>query len=103
MKQMMKQMGMEMEPLEDVERIVITTAKGDWVFDAAEVVKMTMQGSATYQITGQARFVASTPAIPESDVALVREQTGASEEAVRAALDATGGDIAEAIVKLSRL
>jgi len=102
MKQMMKQMGMEMEQLEGVERIVITTAKGDWVFDAADVVKMTMQGSATYQITGEARFVPSAPAIPESDVALVREQTGASEEAVRSALDATGGDIAEAILRLSK-
>jgi len=102
MKQMMKQMGMEMEQLEGVERIVITTAKGDWVFDAADVVKMTMQGASTYQITGEARFVPSTPVIPESDVALVREQTGASEEAVRSALDATGGDIAEAILRLSK-
>ena len=100
MKQMMDKMGMSMEPLEGVERIVISTAKGDYVFDAAEVVVMTMQGMKTYQITGEPRFVAKVPAISEEDVRLIMEQTKAPEDKVRKALTETRGDIAEAILKL---
>jgi nascent polypeptide-associated complex subunit alpha len=100
MKQMMDKLGMEMEPLEGVERIVISTSKGNYVFDAAEVVAMTMQGVRTFQITGEPRFEAKAPAVPEEDVRLVMEQTKAPEEKVRRALAETKGDIAEAILRL---
>jgi nascent polypeptide-associated complex subunit alpha len=91
---------MEMQSLEGVERIVITTAKGEYVFDAAEVVAMTMQGVTTYQVTGEPRFQAKAPAISEEDVRLVMEQTKAPEEKVRKVLAETRGDIAEAILRL---
>jgi nascent polypeptide-associated complex subunit alpha len=103
MKQMMDKMGMSMEPLEGVERIVITTAQGTYVFDAAEVVAMTMQGVRTFQITGEPRFEEKAPVatpVPEEDVRLVMEQTKAPEEKVRKALAETKGDIAEAILRL---
>jgi nascent polypeptide-associated complex subunit alpha len=101
MKQMMKQMGMEMEPIEDVQRIVITTGKGEYIFEQAEVVAVTMQGVTTYQLTGEATFHPAVPEIPDEDVHLVMEQTGVPEEKVRATLLATRGDIAEAILRLS--
>ncbi|HMA04780.1 MAG TPA: nascent polypeptide-associated complex protein [Methanomicrobiales archaeon] len=100
MKQMMDKMGMSMEPLEGVERVVISTAKGEYVFDAAEVVAMTMQGVKTFQITGEPRFEAKGPVISEEDVRLVMEQTKAPEEKVRRTLAETRGDIAEAILRL---
>jgi len=100
MKQMMDKMGMSMEPLDGVERIVISTAKGDYVFDAAEVVAMTMQGVRTFQITGEPRFEAKAPPVSEEDVKLVAEQTKAPEEQVRRTLAETKGDIAEAILRL---
>ena len=100
MKQMMNKLGMEMEPLEGVERIVITTAKGNYVFDGAEVVAMTMQGVKTFQITGEPRFEAKAPAVSDEDVKLVMEQTKAPEEKVRRTLAETKGDIAEAILRL---
>jgi len=101
MKQMMKQLGMEMETIEDVRRIVIETGSGNYVFDGAEVVATIMQGVTTYQITGEARFEPAAIEIPEDDVRLVMEQTGASAEAARGALKATGGDIAGAILRLT--
>jgi nascent polypeptide-associated complex subunit alpha len=100
MKQMMDKLGMEMVPLEGVERVVISTATGNYVFDAAEVVAMTMQGVKTYQITGEPRFEPKLPAVSEEDVRLVMEQTRAPEEKVRSALAETKGDIAEAILRL---
>ncbi|MDI6866242.1 nascent polypeptide-associated complex protein [Methanoculleus sp.] len=101
MKQMMKQMGMEMEEIEGVERVVIQTVGGDYIFDEPQVVATRMQGITTYQITGEPRFEEAIPEIPDEDVALVASQTGATDEVARAALIETRGDIAEAILKLS--
>jgi nascent polypeptide-associated complex subunit alpha len=100
MKQMMKQLGMQVEQIEDVEQVLIITPKGRYIFDAAEVSAMTMQGVTTFQIAGQHRFEAATPTIPDDDVKLVMEQTNRPEEAARAALVEAKGDIAEAILKL---
>ena len=102
MKQMMKQMGMEMEEIEGVEKVVIYTPAGNYIFDDAQVVATTMQGVTTYQLTGEARFEEAAPEIPDDDVALVASQAGATEEAARAALVETRGDIAEAILKLAQ-
>ena len=97
---MMNKLGMEMEPMEGVERIVISTAKGNYIFDGAEVVAMTMQGVKTFQITGEPRFEPKAPPIADEDVKLVMEQTKAPEEKVRRTLAETRCDIAEAILRL---
>jgi nascent polypeptide-associated complex subunit alpha len=101
MKQMMKQLGMDVRPVEDVQEIVITTPQGRYVFDQAEVAIMKMQGVTTWQITGEPRFEEGQTRIPEEDVALVAEQAGVSEDKARSALEESKGDIADAILKLS--
>lgn len=98
----MKKLGMSVEQIEDVQSIVIKTPKGDWVFDSAEVQAMTMQGVTTFQIQGTPRFIESAPDIPKEDVTMVASQANVSEEKARAALVATKGDIAEAIMKLAQ-
>ncbi len=102
MKQMMKQLGMDVQPIENVERIVISTSEGQYIFDSAEVTIMKMQGNVSYQITGDPVFEEKRAEIPESDIALVIEQTGSAPEEVRAALTETKGDIAEAIIRLAK-
>jgi len=97
----MKKLGMQVEPIEDVQSIVIKTPKGNWIFDAAEVTAMTMQGTTTYQVTGNPRFEEAAVEIPAEDIAMVAEQAQVSPEKAKEALVATNGDIAEAIVKLS--
>ena len=52
MKAMMKKLGMNVESIEDVQSIIIKTPKGNYIFDSADVQAMTMQGTTTYQITG---------------------------------------------------
>jgi len=98
----MKQIGMQMEPIEDVQKLVIYTKKGNYIFDSAEVTAMTMQGITTYQVAGQVRFEPAVPEIPDDDVKLVSEQAGVSREAAREALVSCNGDIAEAILKVSK-
>lgn len=101
MKQMMKKMGMEMETIDDARRVIIETPRGNYVFDAPEIAIMKMQGSSTYQITGEPAFEEAAVEVPEDDVTLVADQTQADRDEARRALEACRGDIAEAIVMLS--
>ena len=99
---MMKKMGMEVAPIENVSSIVITTPEGRYVFDGGEVVAMTMQGVTTYQISGgEPRFEPARPEIPDDDVSLVADQAGVTADEARAALESTDGDIAGAILALA--
>jgi nascent polypeptide-associated complex subunit alpha len=103
MKAMMKKLGMNVEPIEDVQSIVIKTSRGNWVFEAGtEVAAMTMQGQTTYQVTGTPRFEPAAVEIPGEDVTMVAAQANVSVEKAREALVATKGDIAEAIMKLAQ-
>ncbi|WP_435075739.1 nascent polypeptide-associated complex protein [Halorubrum sp. HHNYT27] len=120
MKQMMKQMGIDVEEI-DAERVVIETADGDLVFDDAQVTKMDAQGQETYQIVGSPSEVesgsaagaagaveaadadedtADDDAIPDEDVALVAERAGVPQSKAREALEDTNGDLAAAIAAL---
>ncbi len=96
MKQMMKQMGIGSEEL-DAKSVVIETTDGKLIVDNPQVVKITMQGQVSFQISGTVRKESS---ISEDDVKMVAEQAGVQEQDARAALESSDGDIAEAIMKL---
>jgi nascent polypeptide-associated complex subunit alpha len=120
MNQMMRQLGIDVQDVEDVQEVVIRTPTKDIVFDAPSVTIMTAQGQKTYQVVGNPKVVpksggAAPPAspksapppppvklaIPEEDVTLVAQQAGKSPTEARKALEASNGDIAEAIVRLT--
>ncbi|GGL31514.1 NagC family transcriptional regulator [Halarchaeum grantii] len=109
MKQMMKQMGIDVEEI-DAEEVVIKTADGrELVFDDADVTQMDARGQQTYQVIGDPEEREATAsggdaddeeaagAIPESDVEIVVQRTGATPEEARAALEGADGDLATAI------
>ncbi|MEF8780585.1 MAG: nascent polypeptide-associated complex protein [Haloferacaceae archaeon] len=122
MKQMMKQMGIDVTEI-DATEVVVRTEEEDLVFDAPQVTRMDAQGQQTYQIVGEPsrRETGETAAegtdesgdadgaaseleadddIPDSDVAIVAERAGASEAAAREALEAEDGNLAAAISRL---
>ncbi|MFA5395101.1 MAG: nascent polypeptide-associated complex protein [Methanomicrobiales archaeon] len=102
MKQMMKQLGMKMEEIEGVERVVVYTTEGEYVFEPAEVVVTIMQGQKTYQLQGsEPVFFPKEVAIPNEDVMLVAEQAQVSPDKARAALKEANGEIADAIIRLT--
>ena len=101
MKQMMKQMGIDVKELQDVQEVIIRMADSNIVIENANVTIMKVQGSETYQIVGDAKEVPKELEIPAEDIKLVMEQTGVSEEEARKALRNSNGDLAEAIVSLS--
>jgi nascent polypeptide-associated complex subunit alpha len=119
MKQMMEQMGIDIEEI-DAEEVIIRTGDSELVFSNADVQRMDAQGQETYQIVGspetRERSAAAgkadtgddgesdesdgTGGIPQADVELVAGRTGASEERAREALEATDGDLAAAVERL---
>lgn len=101
MKAAMRKMGMTMEEIENVEKVVVYTPQGNYVFENAQVVGIKMQGQTSYQLTGDVRFEEAEVQIPEDDIKLVASQTGKSDEEAETALKESKGDIAEAILKLS--
>ena len=101
MKAAMRKMGMKMDEIENVEKVVVYTAQGNYVFENAQVVGITMQGQTSYQLSGDVHFEEAEVVIPDEDVSLVAVQTGKTEDEARAALKECKGDMAEAILKLS--
>ena len=110
MKQMMEQMGIDVDEI-DAEEVIIRTGDGEELyFSDAEVTRMDARGQQTYQIVGEPETreaggvdADAEPAgaeIPDSDVEIVATRTGASEEEARVALEETDGDLAAAVERL---
>lgn len=99
MQQMMKKLGMQQEEL-DATEVIIRTADGDIIIKNPQVSKVNMMGQTTYQVVGNEEK--ATTEIRDDDVAVVAEQAGVSKEFARAALEDAKGDIAEAILLLTK-
>jgi nascent polypeptide-associated complex subunit alpha len=104
MKRMMKRMGIVTEEIGDVTEVIIKTTTKEYVFKDAVVTAVEIQGQKTYQIIGEPEVFevgkGEILKISEEDIALVVEQTGASEEDAKKALAECDGKPAEAILKL---
>ena len=120
MKQMMKQMGIDVTEL-DAEEVVIRTADEELVFSDVQVTRMDAQGQETYQVVGEPEVHEAGEAagaveagdeatadadagdeatIPEDDVELVATRAGVSKGDAREALESEDGDLAAAIARL---
>lgn len=112
MEQMMEQMGIDVEDIDATEVVIRQSDGTKLVFDDPDVTRMDARGQQTYQVIGEpteqeASEETETTSeeggdddVPQSDVDLVAERTGVSEADARAALEATGGDLAAAIDSL---
>ena len=94
---LMKKMGIKSQSI-DAEEVVIKGPK-TIVIKEPQVTMMEVQGQKTFQISGR---VEESVEENEDDLKVIMEQTGASEEEARKALDDSQGDIAEAIIKLKK-
>lgn len=123
MKQMMKQMGIDVTELE-AEEVIIRTADEELVFTGAQVTRMDAQGQETYQIVGDPESrprgeggsasavesgddavvdvegEAAGAEIPDSDIQIVAQRAGVGKDEAREALEAENGDLAAAIARL---
>jgi nascent polypeptide-associated complex subunit alpha len=103
MQRSMKQMGMDMKDVKGVTEVVIKFKNKELVIANPKVNLMNFMGQDTYQISGKTkeRKIEAELIIPDDDVDLVATQTGVTPEEARKTLEETGGDLAEAIMRLS--
>jgi nascent polypeptide-associated complex subunit alpha len=101
--QMMKQMGIQQQDVEATE-VIIRSADKELIISNPSVQKVNMMGQINFQISGdvEERSLESTPDINEDDIKTVMEQTSKSEEECRKAIENSKGDLAEAIMSLSK-
>jgi len=98
---MMKKMGMNMEEVAGVKEVLIITESKEIRLLSPSVTIMNVQGQKSYQVQADKEEERVLKVdIPEEDVKLVASQTGVSEQEARSALEETGGEPAEAIIKL---
>jgi nascent polypeptide-associated complex subunit alpha len=116
MKQMMEQMGIDMDDI-DAEEVIIRTPNEELYFDDAEVQLMEAQGQKTYQVVGEPNTrelegetgagseasedeAADSGGVPAEDVELVAMRADVGEDTAREALEAADGDLAAAVERL---
>ena len=108
MKQAMKKMGIKQNTVDGVTEVIIRTNEKEIVIRNAEVICVEMGGSKSYQVSGseEERMLGSASereakvSFPQEDVELVMSQTGCDAQKAVAALEATDGQPAEAIIKI---
>lgn len=103
-RRMMKQMGLKMDEMGDIERVIMQGPKREIVIEGPTVAAIDMQGQKMYQVVGgkiTEEALEAVVSIPEEDVLLVAQQTGVSMERARVALEDSEGDLARAILMLT--
>lgn len=108
-KRMMEKMGMKLDQIEGVTEVLIRTPTREIVIEEPVVTSVVVQGQRMYQVAGGStrERAPSTetpePEVPEEDAKLVADQTGRTLDEAKAALKESGGDLAEAILRLQKL
>ncbi len=107
-KRMMQKMGMKIDEIDGVTEVLIRTATREIIIEQPVVTSVVVQGQRMYQVTGGSAHErtpsaeAAQPEVPEEDVNLVVAQTGKTVDEAKAALKESGGDLAEAILRLKQ-
>jgi len=103
MQQMMKQMGIQQVEI-PAQEVIIRTADKDLIIRNPSVIKVNMMGQESLQISGDIEEQERSPAsaITADDIRTVMEQAKVNEKTARKALEDAKGDLAEAILNLSK-
>jgi nascent polypeptide-associated complex subunit alpha len=95
---MMSKMGIKQEEI-PAKRVIIEGEEENIIIENPAVVKITMQGNESFQISGD--ISVQEKGISEDDIKQVMEKTGKKRLEVEIALKEANGDLAEAILALS--
>jgi len=104
MMQVMKRAGLTIEPLDNVEEVIVKLKDKELLIRKPQVTTMKMGSQTIFQIMGEVEertiSLEEEVQISDEDVQLVASQAGVSLEEARKALRATKGDLARAILYL---
>src|SRR2546428_6690103 len=100
---MMQRMGMQVQQLDEVTKVIMETPTKRIIIDNPEVAIVTVQGQTVYQVGGgTAREEGPAGASTQEDAKLVASQAGVSVDEAAKALQQSGGDLAQAIIVLKQ-
>ena len=103
---MMQRMGMQVEQVDNVTRVIIESASKKIIIDEPEVAIVKVQGQTVYQVGGGRSREEGPPAVSAAsaadDAKLVASQAGVSVEEAANALRQSNGDLAQAIILLKQ-
>lgn len=100
---MMQRMGLKVDQLDEVSRVIMETPTKRIIIDNPEVATVSVQGQKIYQVGGgtvREEGLSTQPSI--DDAKLVASQAGVTTEEATAALQSAGGDLAQAIILLKQ-
>ncbi len=97
----MKRLGIQQEELEAHE-VIIKLPDKDLVFSDPHVTKVNAMGQLSFQITGQPEERLREPEISEEDIKTVMEQAKVDREKAFMAIKEQKGDLASAILELTK-
>ncbi len=101
MQGMMKKMGIAQNEI-DSERVIIEKKDGSkLIINNPEVMKISMQGQISFQISGEVSEEAEEIGFSEEDIQTIMEKTSCTEEEAKKTLEKTE-DLAEAILELTK-
>jgi len=99
---MMQRMGMQVQQLDEVTKVIMETPTKRIVIDNPEVATVTVQGQTVYQVGGGTTREEGIGGGSDEDVKLVASQAGVSAEEAANALRQSNGDLAQAIILLKQ-
>jgi len=99
---MMQRMGMQVQQLDDVTKVIMETPTRRIVIDNPEVATVTVQGQTIYQVGGGTLREEGIGGGSDEDAKLVASQAGVSIEQASNALRQSNGDLAQAIILLKQ-
>jgi len=99
---MMQRMGMQVQQLDEVTKVIMETPTKRIVIDNPEVATVTVQGQTVYQVGGGTMREEGIGGGSDEDVKLVASQAGVSADEAATALRQSNGDLAQAIILLKQ-
>lgn len=102
----MKQMGMNLDEISDVQRVILQRKNSEIIIEGPQVTKIDVQGTKMYQISGgietekKLENEEKKVEIPKEDILLVAQQADVTLTKARSALEQCNGDLAKAILNL---
>lgn len=99
----MKQLGVKQVEISATE-VIIRTADKDIIIREPSVQKVNMMGQESFQISGEVeeQSRSAAPEISEEDVKTVMEQASVDRKTALQAIQDAEGDLAQAIMKLTK-
>lgn len=99
----MQRMGLNMNPMPDVQEVIFRTNKKEIIVENPEVAVLDLHGQKIFQVMGESiieKRIDKMVTVPKEDIKLVADQTGKRIEEAKKALEETEGDLAKAILLL---